>query len=216
MPKILISGKNNIQFYVDAIEYCGAETDSGYLIKGKSADYDGLVLCGGSDTDPKYYGEEINGAVNIDIARDESEFALAEDFIKAGKPVLGICRGCQLLNIYFGGNMIQHIDTVNDHKRDGFTVHEVVAIGDGVASHLYGSEFSVNSLHHQAMKRIGDGLRVTLKSKKDGIPEAIEHESLPVLGFQFHPERMCLSQRSDDTIDGIEIFKYFLKMCKSN
>lgn len=215
-PRILISGKSNIQFYVDAIEHCGADADAGYLIKGDSDDYDGLLLCGGSDTDPKYYGEEINGAVNIDFDRDECEFALADDFIKAGKPVLGICRGCQLLNIYFGGNMIQHIDTVDDHKKEGDAVHDVVAVGDGIASRLYGSEFSVNSMHHQAMNRIGEGLRITLKSKNDGIPEAIEHESLPVIGFQFHPERMCLTKRRADTVDGIEIFKYFIGVCKND
>lgn len=212
-PKILLSAKSKIQFYIDAVEHCGAIADARYLPSVNAEDYDGLILCGGSDTHPKYYGEDLNGSVNIDLDRDECEMALAEAFIKAGKPILGICRGCQLLNIYLGGNLIQHIDTFEDHKKEGDAVHEVVAVDEGVASLLYGSSFFVNSMHHQAINKLGEGLKITLRSKKDGIIEAIEHESLPIIGFQFHPERMCLTRRRDDTVDGIDIFKYFIGVC---
>ena len=217
-PRILLSAKKNMQFYVDAVEACGAIADARYLPRVNADDYDALIICGGVDSHPKYYGEEICGAVDIDLDRDECEFALADEFIKAGKPVMGICRGCQLLNIYFGGNLVQNIETAADHKGEDDLVHDVVAFGDGdsIAMRLYGKAFSVNSAHHQAIKELGRGLRVTLKSKNDGIVEAIEHESLPVIGFQFHPERMCQSQLREDTVDGIEIFKYFIGVCRND
>lgn len=213
-PRILLSVKSNIQFYVDAVEHCGGEADARYLPRVNADDYDGLILCGGSDIHPKFYGEDIRGAVNIDLERDECEIALAEAFVRSGKPILGICRGCQLINIYFGGSMIQHLDTYKDHKKEGDAVHEVISEEEGAASLLYGAEFSVNSMHHQAINDLGSGLKVTLRSKKDGIIEAIEHERLPIIGFQFHPERMCLSKRREDTVDGIEIFKKFIGKCK--
>ena len=212
--KVLISGKEKIQFYVDAIEECGAVAEASYLPKGRAEDYDALVLCGGEDIHPKFYGANINGSLNIDVDRDECELALAEEFIKAGKPVLGICRGCQILNVYFGGELIQHIKNVEVHSGEQDMVHAVIAEKDSVAHNLYGAEFFVNSAHHQAIGRVGNGLFVTIRSKDDEVVEAIQHESLPVIGFQFHPERMCISKRRNDTVDGIKIFQHFISLCK--
>ena len=78
---------------------------------------------------------------------------------------------------------------------------------------LYGKEFEVNSYHHQGLKKIGEGLRVTMRAK-DGLAEAFEHESLPYLGVQWHPERMCLTQSREDTVDGLKLFHYFLALCQ--
>lgn len=210
--KILLSGKNNMENYAAAITAMGAEAYGGYLTEGNACDYDGLILCGGGDIDPSYYGEENNGSANIDLDRDKHEFALAKDFIKAEKPILGICRGCQLLNICFGGSLIQHLDTANVHKGDTDLVHEVFATKESFLKQSYGESFVVNSSHHQAACRMGDGLRVLLKSK-EGVIEAFEHESLPIIGVQFHPERMCLGKKRDDTVDGIKIFEYFIEKC---
>lgn len=210
--KILLSGKNNMENYAAAITTMGAEAHGGYLTEGKACDYDGLILCGGGDIDPSYYGEENNGSANIDLDRDKHEFALAKDFIKVGKPVLGICRGCQLLNVCFGGNLIQHLDTADTHKGENDLVHKVFATKESFLNQSYGESFAVNSSHHQAACRMGDGLRVLLKSK-EGVIEAFEHESLPIIGVQFHPERMCLGKKRDDTVDGIKIFEYFIEKC---
>ncbi len=213
-PKILLSGKNNMEFYVKELGASGAICEAFYLPNADAADYDGLLLCGGPDVAPEFYGEKIDGSVDIDDARDKCEFELVDRFVKAGKPVLGICRGCQLLNIYFGGNLIQHIDTADLHISEGDAVHKVVASCNGMASELYGNEFFVNSAHHQAICRPGKGLFVTLRSEMDDVVEAIEHKDIPIIGFQFHPERMCLEKCRSDTVDGIKIFQRFVSICK--
>ncbi len=211
--KILLSGKNNYENYTAALASLGVEPHGGYLFEGSSNDYDGLVLCGGGDIVPSVYGEENNGSKNIDNARDKHEFALAADFIKAGKPILGICRGSQILNVCFGGSLIQHLDTADAHKGEIDLVHGAFATCESFLSRVYGERFNINSSHHQAARRLGEGLRVILRSQNDGVVEAFEHESLPIIGVQFHPERMCLAKRCDDTVDGIKIFEYFVNRC---
>lgn len=89
---MLLASKINTQYYIDAVNNLGAVADAKYLPEIDTS-YDGLLLCGGSDTDPKYYGQEVNGAVDIENERDASEVALCKAYIEAGKPVFGICRG---------------------------------------------------------------------------------------------------------------------------
>ncbi len=211
IPKILLAANRNKEFYIDAVNSCGAEAHAVYCPEA-STDYDGLILCGGNDIDPKYYGEEINGAINIDEARDTAEVELARAFIAAGKPILGICRGSQLLNILFGGSLYQNLENAEEHKplddKGNYRVHEVKVEFGSILFDLYGEKFSVNSAHHQAVKKLGEGLVATAFS--DGIVEAFEHKNMPIMGVQFHPEKMCCSERRSDTVDGIEIFKYFI------
>ncbi len=216
--KILLSGKGNIQNYINALNACQAEADGGYLPEISSEGYDGLILCGGGDIHPKFYGKEIDGSheERIDISRDECEFSLISEFINKGKPILGICRGHQVLNVYFGGDMIQHITTWEDHKRESDAVHLAKTENTSFLSDLYGESFYINSMHHQAVRNLGKGLKVTLRSSPDEVIEALEHESLPVFGVQFHPERMCAEKKRTDTVDGIHIFKYFLDLCGKN
>ncbi|MBE6551458.1 MAG: gamma-glutamyl-gamma-aminobutyrate hydrolase family protein [Ruminococcaceae bacterium] len=213
--KILLSGKGNIQNYINALNACQAEAEGGYLPDISSEGYDGLILCGGGDIHPRYYGKKIDGSdeERIDTARDECEFSLIREFIRCGKPVFGICRGHQVLNVYFGGDMIQHIPTWESHKREGDAVHLAKAEDASFLSPLYGESFCINSMHHQAVNNLGKGLKVILRSASDGVIEALVHESLPVIGVQFHPERMCAEKRRRDTVDGIHIFKHFLNMC---
>ncbi len=210
MPKILVSAGPKKQFYIDALQSLGAEISEEYT---DISDFDALILCGGSDIDPKYYNENINGSKDIDQERDEKEFYLTDIFVKAKKPILGICRGHQLLNIYFGGSLYQHIDQSEIHQiQDGDAVHEVTAKEGSILYSLYGEHFCVNSNHHQAIKQFGEGLR--LVASAEGIAEAVEHESLPILGVQWHPERMCLTKKRTDTVNGIHIFEYFINLCK--
>ena len=213
--KILLAANVTREYYADAVNGCGGIATITYL-EDKGMDYDGLILCGGNDIDPKYYGEEINGAIDIDYPRDEAEFQLAKTFIDAGKPVMGICRGHQLLNVYFGGTLHQHIESVAEHRMEGpiAQIHEVVALEGSIAEKLYGNRFVVNSIHHQAVKDLGEGLKVTMTSTDGSIVEAFEHESLPIFGVQWHPERMCFYNRREDTVDGAPIFKYFVELCQ--
>jgi len=178
--------------------------------------FDGLLLCGGADISPEYYQQSVNGSVNIDLERDKKEFALLKEFVASGKAVLGICRGCQLINVFFGGSLYQHISTASDHiSVNGVdALHPVRAEKNSVAEMLYGSNFAVNSSHHQSVDRLGDGLRITMVSESDGIVEGIEHTTLPIIAFQWHPERLCGALRRDPAVDGAPVFKHFIDMCK--
>ncbi len=213
-PKILLSAKSNKQYYIEAVNMCGGIADVQYC-PVVSTDYDGLILCGGNDIGPKHYGEEFAGAVDIDEKRDKSELALIDAFVRAGKPVMGICRGMQLVNVYFGGSLVQNLENADFHanRTDKYLVHEVSAECGSLAHRLHGDSFSVNSSHHQAVKRLGDGLIATAYS--GDVVEAVEHTGYPVIGVQWHPERMCFSQKRADAVDGAKIFEHFLKLCES-
>lgn len=203
-----------MEVYCEAVNGCGGIATAKYLPEIDTS-YDGLILCGGNDSDPKYYGEEINGAVNIDYERDAVEFALADAFIKGGKAVMGICRGHQLLNIFFGGTLYQDLKNANAHSSfaDYDLVHTVNAKKGSIVHKLYGECFRVNSYHHQGIKKLGENLIPTAFA--DNIIEAFEHSILKVLGVQWHPERMCFSKSRTDTVDGSEMFKYFIELCKN-
>jgi putative glutamine amidotransferase len=140
---------------------------------------------------------------------------LLRAYVEAGKPVLGVCRGCQLINVFFGGTLFQDLPDAQLHtnKTDFYIAHSVSAIPTSVAGKLYGMTFSVNSCHHQAVNALGEGL-VATAYWNDRYIEAFEHSTLPIIGFQWHPERMCAGQRRDDTVDGIAIFNHFVDMCK--
>lgn len=150
---------------------------------------DGLVLTGGADIDPARYGHE-NTASDTEPQRDDVEFALYETALTDGIPVLGICRGFQLVNVFAGGTLHQ---SVPEHARydlaPSTAVHELAIEPDSIVHRLYGDHHRVNSLHHQTADAIGDGLRVTARAE-DGTPEAIEIESVGVLAVQWHPEMM--------------------------
>jgi len=214
-PRILVAAKLKKESYVAAVEKNGGIADAVYCPE-VDLSYDGLILCGGSDTDPNYYGEEINGAVNIDYDRDRTEMAVAKAYIEAGKPILGICRGHQLLNIALGGNIIQHLDNYLGHqpqKEGEVIIHPVKADEGSLAYKFWGGEFETNSYHHQAMKDLAKGLKATAFSDNGTVIEAVEHESLPIIGIQWHPERMC-EETDSKRADGNLIFKYFIDLCR--
>lgn len=210
-PRILLSVKANGAVYGAAFEGCGAEVTVKYLPE-ISTDYDGLVLCGGEDLDPKYYGQENTACGPINHDRDTVEWALLDAFVKAGKPVMGICRGHQLLNAYFGGTLCQHMTETPMHRQslEHYCVHEVTATG--FIEELYGKSFFVNSYHHQAIDRLGKDLRPLAYC--GGVIEAMQHESLPVLSVQWHPEKLCFDWARPDAVDGAPIIRHFIEMCR--
>lgn len=212
-PRILLSGKHNLQYYVDAVTAAGGEATAKYLPE-ICLDYDGLILCGGGDIDPAYYHQEMDGSANIDRQRDAVEFALLKAFVDAGKPVLGICKGHQVINVFFGGSLYQDLPEKHLHTsgKDFDLIHPITATKNSVLRKLYGPTFVVNSSHHQAIDRLGDGL-VATAHWNDTYIEAFEHCSLPVYGVQWHPERMCVNKKRTDTIDGIKVFEWFLDIC---
>lgn len=178
-----------------------------------NTDYDGLILCGGCDIHPSHYGEPIDGSLEIRPDRDEAEFAQVKAYVAAGKPIFGICRGLQVLNVYFGGSLYQDLEDAHIHtnQEDYATAHDVTAVDGGLCHGLYGKAFAVNSYHHQGVKVLGDGLRADAHSGE--LVEAFVHESQPVMAVQWHPERMCGEHRREDTVDGLPLFRHFLELC---
>lgn len=211
-PRILISrSQNNIaEFYVSAITAAGGIADTAYAPESTDG-YDGLLLAGGGDIDPSYYGETVQDSMEIDAFRDEREMRLCESFIKEGKPILGICRGHQLLNVYFGGALVQHLKNADEHREEnGSRIHKTRTVNGSLMFRLFGKYPVVNSIHHQAVKTLGKGLIATQFC--DDVVEAFEHESLPVIGVQWHPERICLDKKRDDAVDALPLFEYFISM----
>lgn len=161
---------------------------------------DALVIGGGADVDPARYGEDRHEATGVanDERQDAGEMAIAGAAIKRGIPVLAICRGCQVLNVLYGGALIQDLPEVEDgtpHAAGGgdpkpqtYVAHRVRAAGGSLLAKTLGDEFEVQSWHHQGVGRLGDGLDAVGRAD-DGLVEAIEdprHDF--VLGVQWHPE----------------------------
>lgn len=212
--RILLSYKETSEYYLKAVQDAGAEGTAFYLSEVDTS-YDGLILTGGGDIDPSLYQEEKDGSVRIDKDRDATELALIKAYMDAGKPILGICRGHQLLNVYFGGSLYQHLPETPQHtnKSECYITHEVSALQDSVLGKLYGTSFVTNSSHHQAVKRLGEGLRPTAFWNGQYV-EAFEHETLPILGVQWHPEKMRSGIGQAETSDGLLLIKHFVEMCK--
>jgi putative glutamine amidotransferase len=165
------------------------------------ADLDGLVLQGGSDVCPRTYDEEpIRPEWEGDDVRDRYEIDLLNRFHEAGKPVLGVCRGLQIINVAFGGTLFQDIstqvDTTFEHRdwdRYDENRHRIELVdGSGLAKLYPGvSTAAINSVHHQATKDIGNGLVVEAVSPDDGVIEALrldDPNDAYVFGVQWHPE----------------------------
>jgi len=150
---------------------------------------DGLVLTGGADIDPERYGHD-NTASTVEGERDSIEFALYQAALDDEIPILGICRGFQLINVHAGGTLHQDVPA---HARydlpPSAPAHELTIAPDSILRGLYGETRAVNSLHHQTADVIGPGLRVTAVAD-DGTPEALELPGAAVLAVQWHPEMM--------------------------
>lgn len=177
---------------------------------------DGLILSGGADINPTLYGEEFkNGIGPVSLERDRGEFLFLQEFIKTGKPILGICRGHQLLNVFMGGTLFQDLKysdrEVLKHRQDFYPdmpVHKVKIVDkDNILSELYGEEIFTNSFHHQAVNKIGNNL-TPIAISSDGIIEAFQMKGHRFLyGIQWHPEMMTARGNKDM----LKIFKKFIE-----
>ena len=184
---------------------------------------DGLLLQGGADMSPRSYGEApLNPLWAGDEVRDQYEIELFHEFVTQGKPVFGICRGHQVINVALGGSLYQDISTQcpdkaahRDEARYDNYFHDVrIAPGSWLARVYPGIETRrVNSIHHQALKTLGEGLVVEATSEPDGITEAIRWEGHSfVVGVQWHPEFMAPGDPS--FIDSRPLLNAFLAACE--
>jgi putative glutamine amidotransferase len=209
--KVLIAAEpNSCENYSDSMSGVGAEPVVS-LAETDFSDYGALLLPGGGDIDPSRFGQENRGSEEIDALLDKAQFAILDAFVRAGKPVFGICRGLQVINVFFGGDLIQDLPNANEvHRNPGFKgdrVHASSAKPGTFLSDLYGAEFCVNSSHHQALGRLGGNL-TAIQHAPDGVVECAAHNTLPVVGVQWHPERMCFAHRRPDTADGEILFRW--------
>jgi putative glutamine amidotransferase len=201
--KILISWKGKSERYADSI----SKAEAVPVLQNEKIHWEeisGVVFTGGSDIDPLRYGEERYGRdLEIDEKRDRVEFEIAKNAFLLELPVLGICRGCQLINVFLGGKLFQHIE---GHGKIGGkdSFHEVEV---SERTDLFGivnrKNLRVNSAHHQAIKLLGKGLKASAMAP-DGIMEGIESSEYPLLGVQWHPERL-----GDESSE--KIFSFFVR-----
>ena len=216
-PRRLIT--ETYQTYSDAVFYAGGIP---MITCGRCAEEmadlcDGLLITGGPDLEPEVYGEQpLNDTVKPMPERTAFEKPLFQAFLDRGKPILGICRGCQFINAVMGGTLYQ--DLVEQKGWVHFNVqirHEVYAEEGSVLYRLFGPKFRTNSTHHQAVKDLAPGFHVTARSV-EGIVEAYEHDTLPILATQFHPERLTGILWDDRTPDFRPWFEYFVELVRKH
>lgn len=216
--KILISASDDgAPLYRKAAVLCGAEPTAVYCPKAEGCgDYDGLILAGGGDILPKYFHQEDLGvSTSMDEGRDLAELALTRQFLAAGKPILGICRGIQLLNTALGGTLIQDLpqEKREIHRTEKETkYHRTKTAPGSFLAALYGPEPVVNSYHHQGIDELGRGL-IPCQWSEDGVLEGVYLEGKPVWGVQWHPERMVdPAYNPRGTADGLRLFRAWIQL----
>lgn len=170
--------------------------------------YQGVVVTGGHDVEPVLYASEPEVEPNYDPDRDILEMAVIQDALKRGLPVLGICRGAQLLNVCRGGSLFQDLRSRRKKTSHLWTILPLKTLclesNGGILSRLMGrGSIRINSLHNQAVDRVGEGLRVSGRDL-DGIVQAIEDPQAPfVVGVQWHPEFLIYMPRHRALFDDL-------------
>lgn len=197
-------------FYTDTRPYTSAIADAGgvpiVLLPGQTdvhldPEVDGVVLAGGIHAHPHLYGHDFDPTIEprTDEPRDHLEISILRLALERGVPILGICRGLQLINVFFGGTLQQNLASKtslnNIHQpneaRD-YLAHSVIAIS-GKLRDILGSTIRVNSIHQQAIQSLGSNLRATVLAE-DGVVEGVETPDGLVLAVQWHPEELAKSQ----------------------
>jgi len=166
------------------------------------ASVDVLLLCGGEDVDPSRYKTKPSPRLEeVNLRRDAWEFLLLDEAVKLRMPVIGICRGCQLINVYFGGTLWQDLPSERPGEvvhRGKDACHDVRIVADSRLARSLGLNSSrVNTIHHQAVRDLAPGFRAVAFAA-DGVVEAIESDALPVVGVQFHPEKLFILKDRDE------------------
>ncbi len=192
---------------------CGASAE--YLTAAggyPEGDFAGFIIGGGNDIDPAIYAGDVSESRNIDPLRDEFELTVLDLAAERGLPVLGICRGSQLLNVHAGGSLYGDLKPLRKHTSNRGTLlprKYVTVSADSKLAGMLGAQTSrVNSLHHQAVKDVAEGFEVSARDR-DNIVQGIEAVAAPLrVGVQWHPEYM--PQRRDQR----RLFQAFVDYCR--
>jgi putative glutamine amidotransferase len=219
--------KGPLSPYFRAIVAAGAREEELELLTAADASrlnsvhFEGVLFAGGEDVDPAFYGEQKKyDSVDINYDRDQFELKLLEHALHRRLPILGICRGAQVINVGFGGTLYQdlaqdatpeleHRQTAAGKARSDTSHAVTVTEPDSLLAGAVSGSCRVNSLHHQAIKRLGHGLKVTAHSE-DGLVEAVEaaNDYPFLLAVQWHPEEIS------DHPEQRRIFEEFIAKCR--
>jgi putative glutamine amidotransferase len=221
-----VLAKEVLAVMIPAIESEGLIQRSEMSLSSYAEYLDGLVLQGGADVAPESYGETpLTPEWAGDRVRDRYEIDLFNAFVAAGKPVIGICRGCQLINVALGGTLFQDISTQVTHAishRDAelyeSALHSVNLVQGTRLAQMYPGvkQAKINSIHHQAVKDLGRDMVVEALGVPDGIVEAIRWRGPSyVFGMQWHPEFLALKSLDASQLDGSPILNDFLATARA-
>lgn len=217
MKRVMIGGfenaENRCDNYIAALTRLGCEAFVS-LSAEELLRADGLILPGSSqDMNPKLWGAEDECSNDINDELDRAQWTLLDIAKEKGKPVLGICRGMQFINVYFGGTLIQDLPCANAHKAGTpERYHPLETAEDSFMEKLYGKTCIVNTRHHQGVGILGDGLAPAAFWEADEAPgdfviEAFSHRQYPFIGVQWHPERMFVCEDKAVSADGEKLLR---------
>lgn len=205
--KVLLSGGNQpLTNYTNALSSVRLKYTTSY-----AQNTDALLLLGGGDVSPCLYGSRNVCSTDVDIERDCKELFLIERYLKQSKPIFGICRGIQILNVALGGTLNQSLKNLNVHSRLNSTIdklHVVKSNENSICSNVFGELFLTNSAHHQSIDKLATPLKISAKSL-DGEIEAVE--SNKIFAVQFHPERMMTNNKF-----GLKFFEFMSNSIQSS